>query len=135
MVWCTAAYVKSYAQLKYSDFLEGTFANDTAFETFITGTLLPAVEGHIEAYCSRDFDADYPSGVPAAVKDICARAAANVLQYMIANKQGPLVRVEDFKLAIPEQEILTPALKKLLESWRYRPSHVKSTDYTVIDES
>jgi len=134
MAWVTALEVRQYAQVLYSDFQEGTFANETAFDTFITGTVIPAVESHIEAYCDRDFDVDFPSGIPAAIKDVARRAAANILQYMIMNKMGPLIRVEDFKLAIPEQEILTPGLRKLLDRWKYRQPHVKSTDYGVIEE-
>jgi len=120
--------------VKYSDFVEGSFTNEAAFDTFITGTVVPAVESHIEAYCDRDFDADFPSGIPAAIKDVARRAAANILQYMIMNKMGPLIRVEDFKLAIPEQEILTPGLRKLLDRWKYRQPHVKSTEYGAIEE-
>ena len=135
MPWVTASEVKLYAQVKYSDFVEGSFTDEAAFDTFITGTVVPAVESHIEAYCDRDFDTDYPSGIPAAIKDVARRAAANILQYMIANKQGPLVRVEEFKVAIPEQEILTPGLRRLLDRWKYRQPHVKSTEYEVIDES
>jgi len=134
MPWITASDVKLYAQVKYSDFLEGSFADEDAFNTFIADILIPAVESHIEAYCDRDFDTDFPSGIPEAIKDVARRAAANILQYMIANKQGPLVRVEDFKLSIPEQEILTPGLRKILDRWKYRQSHVKSTEYEVIDD-
>jgi len=133
MPWVSASEVKLYAQVKYSDF-EGSFADEAAFDTFITGTVIPAVESHIEAYCDRDFDMDFPSGIPAAVKDIARRAAANILQYMVMNKMGPLIREDQFKLAIPEQEILTPGLRKLLDRWKYRQPHVKSTDYEVIDE-
>jgi len=133
MPWVTYDEVKLYAQVKYSDF-EESFADEAAFNTFITDTVIPAVESHIEAYCDRDFDADFPSGIPEAIKDVARRAAANILQYMIMNKMGPLIRVEDFKLAIPEQEILTPGLRKLLDRWKHRPSVVKSTDYGVIDE-
>ena len=134
MPWVTASEVRLYAQVKYSDFVEGSFTDDDAFDTFITGTVIPAVESHIEAYCDRDFDVDFPSGIPEAIKDVARRAAANILQYMIMNKMGPLVRVEDFKLAIPEQEILTPGLRKLLDRWKYRGSHVKSTEYGAIEE-
>jgi len=135
MPWITASDVKLYAQVKYSDFLEGAFADEAAFDTFITGKVIPAVESHIEAYCDRDFDTDFPSGIPEAIKDIARRAGANILQYMVMNKMGPLIRTGDFKLEIPEQEILTPGLRKLLDRWKYRQPHVKSTEYEVIDES
>jgi len=29
---------------------------------------------------------------------------------------------------------LTPGLRKLLDRWKYRQPHVKSTDYGVIEE-
>jgi len=139
MPWVTASEVKLYAQVAYTNFLEGSSADEAAFDTFITDTVIPAVESHIEAYCDRDFDTDYPSGIPAAIKDVARRAAANILQYMIMNKMGPLIRTSgpagEIKLAIPEQEILTPGLRKLLDRWKYRQPHVKSTDYEAIDES
>jgi len=130
--WLNPTQVKTYAQKSYDQFLEGTFADEAAFETWITDVLSPAIEAHINSICDRDFNAE--ASVPAAIKDIANRAAANTLKYMIANKQEPLVRVEDFKVLIPEQATFTPELRDLLERWRTKAIIVKSSDYAVIEE-
>jgi len=109
MAYTTATIVKQYAQVAYADFLEGTFANDAAFVTFITDTVIPAAQSYIDYYCDQTW-----TTAPADVADVCARVAANILQYMIMNKQGPLVRVDQFKVVIPECEVLTPGLRMLL---------------------
>jgi len=138
MAWLDSTEItnarKLYAQVTYEDFMQGAFADDAAIESFIDEYLLPSVESHIEAYCDRDFDAEYPSAIPGAIKDVASRAIANMLQYMVMNKMGPLVRTGDFKLEIPEQEILTPGLRALLSPWVKRTPIVKSSDYAVIDE-
>jgi hypothetical protein len=138
MAWITASEVKKYAQVKYTDFMEGSFASETELDSFITDSVIPAVESHIEAYCRRDFDADYPSGIPNAIKDVARRASTNILQYMIMNKMGPLIRVDErfqhYKLGIPEQEVLTPGLKALLDPWVKASTYVKATEYKTIDE-
>jgi len=60
------------------------------------------------------------SSVPEVIKDVTARIAANMLQYMIMNKMGPLIREGEFKLAIPDQAVLTSDLKALLEPFRLK---------------
>jgi len=142
MAWLTASEITGarlrYAGVDHTDFKEGAFSSDAELDAWIGQTLLPAVEGHIEGKCERDFDVDYPSGIPPEVKDIASRAIANMLQYMVMNKMGPLIRTSgpsgEIKLAIPEQEILTPGLLKLLAPFKRREPHVKSTDYGAIEE-
>lgn len=131
--WITADDVKDYSKVTF-DMLG--YANDDAFVTFLTDKIIPRVQGHINAFCRRDFDVDYPAAIPAAVKDIAARAAANTLQYIIMNKMGPLIREKDIKLAIPEQEILTPGLKALLieGNWVKRKAITKASSYKEIEE-
>ena len=68
------------------------FANEAAFDTFLTDTLIPRAQAHINAFCKRDFDVDYPTAIPDAIKDVAARAAANMIQYLVMNKMGPLIR-------------------------------------------
>jgi hypothetical protein len=130
--WTTAAEARKYAQVKLDsiNYDKNTpFANDAAFETFIAETLIPRAQGHINAFCKRDFDADYPSGVPEAVKDIAARATANMIQYLVINRMGPLIRAGDYKISIPDQSVLTKELRELLTPWVRRAGHVKATDY------
>jgi hypothetical protein len=113
------------------------FANETAFDTFLTGTLIPRAQAHINAFCKRDFDTDYPSGIPEAIKDVAARATANMIQYLIMNKMGPLIRTGDYQITIPTQAVLTKELKDLLASWVRRAGHVKATPYKTkeIDDT
>lgn len=60
---------------------------------------------------------DYPSAIPDAIEDICARAASNMIQYLVMNRTGPLIRISDYKVTIPEQAVLTDELKGLLVPW------------------
>jgi len=132
--WTTASEVRKYALVKWDSFNYAVnppapFANETAFDTFLTSTLIPRARGHINAFCKRDFDTDYPDGIPEAIKDIAARATANMVQYLVMNKMGPLIRTGDYQISIPEQAVLTRDLKDLLASWVRRAGHVKATQY------
>jgi hypothetical protein len=130
--WTSASEVREYALVKWDslNYASGTpFANEAAFDTFLTDTLIPRAQGHINAHCKRDFDVDYPSGIPDAIKDVAARAAANMIQYMVMNKMGPLIRTGDYQLSIPTQAVLTKELRELLAPWVKRAGHVKGTDW------
>jgi hypothetical protein len=130
--WTSASEVREYALVKWDslNYASGTpFANEAAFDTFLTDTLIPRAQGHINAHCKRDFDVDYPSGIPDAIKDVAARAAANMIQYMVMNKMGPVIRTGDYQLSIPTQAVLTKELRELLAPWVKRAGHVKGTDW------
>lgn len=132
--WTTATEVRKYALVKWDSLNYVTsppapFANETAFDTFLTDTLIPRAQGHINAFCKRDFDTTYPTGIPDAVKDVAARATANMIQYLVMNKMGPLIRVDDYKISIPDQAVLTKELRELLLPWRKRTPRVISTPY------
>jgi len=134
VVWTTATEVRKYALVKWDSLNYATtpptpFANETAFDTFLTGTLIPRAQGHINAFCKRDFDVHYPEGIPDAIKDIAARAAANMVQYMVMNRMGPLIRTGDYQIAIPTQAVLPRELQELLARWVKRTPIVKSTPY------
>ena len=134
--WITPSEVRKYALVKYDslNYTTGTpFANETAFDTFLTNTLIPRAQAHINAHCNRDFDVDYPDGIPVAIKDVAARAAANMVQYLVMNKMGPLIRTGDYTLSIPEQSVLTKELRALLAPWVKRTPHVTSTPYKTDD--
>jgi len=131
-VWIIASEVRKYSLVKYDslNYTTGTpFANETAFDAFLTGTLIPRAQAHINAYCKRDFDADYTDGIPEAVKDVAARATANMIQYLVMNKMGPLIRTGDYQISIPDQSVLTKELRDLLTPWVKRAGHVKATDW------
>lgn len=130
--WTNSSEVRKYALVKWDslNYASGTpFATETAFDTFLIGTLIPRAQGHINAFCKRDFDTDYPSGIPDAIKDIAARATANMIQYLVMNKMGPLIRTGDYQITIPQQAVLTKELKDLLAAWVKRAGHVKATDW------
>jgi hypothetical protein len=122
--WTTASEVKRYAPVKW-DALNynattdppAPFGNEAAFNSFLADTLIPRAQGHINAFCKRDFDADYPTGIPEDVKDVCARAVANMVQYMVMNKMGPLIRTGDYQISIPKQAVLTDELKDDLAAY------------------
>lgn len=134
--WTTSTEVKRYALVKwdglnYTTSPPAPFADEAAFNNFLTSTLIPRAQDHINAFCKRDFDADYPDGVPEAVKDVAARATANMIQYLVMNKMGPLIRVGDYRISIPEQAVLTKELKELLAPWVKGSTrgHTTSTPY------
>jgi hypothetical protein len=136
--WTTASEVRKYALVKWDSLNYVTtpptpFATESAFDTFLTDTLIPRAQGHINAFCKRDFDVDYPTGIPTAIKDVAARATANMIQYLVMNKMGPLIRTGDYTISIPDQAVLTKELKDLLASWVRRAGHVKATPYKTRD--
>jgi hypothetical protein len=130
--WTTAAEARKYSQVKLDSInyeKNKPFADDAAFESYIAETLVPRAQGHINAFCKRDFDADYPNGVPEAVKDIAARATANMIQYLVMNRMGPLIRTGDYQISIPDQSVLTRELRDLLGPWVRAAGHLKATDW------
>jgi hypothetical protein len=61
--WITASEVRRYALVKYDglNYSAGApFANETAFDAFLTDTLIPRAQAHINGHCKRDFNVDYP---------------------------------------------------------------------------
>ncbi len=132
MAWTTSTEVKQYTLVKWDslNYTAGVpFANEAAFNTFLDGTLIPRAQGHINKHCKRDFDVDFPGAVPDAVKDIAARATANMVQYMVMNKMGPLIHETQFQISIPIQAVLTAELIQLLAAWVKRTPHTSTTLY------
>jgi hypothetical protein len=127
--WVGAGEVRQYALVKWDslnyDTTNKIFATESDFDDFLEAYLIPRAQGHINAFCHRDFDVDYPSTIPDAIKDICARATSNMIQYLVMNRAGPLIKVSDYKISMPEQDVLPDDLKKLLEPW---VTYVKTTD-------
>jgi len=128
--WITADDVKDYSKVTY-DMLG--YANDDAFVTFLTDKIIPRVQSHINTFCRRDFDVDFPGAIPNDVKDLAARVAANILQYIIMNKMGPLIREREIKLTIPEQDIFK-GVEKQLDRWVKRTPITKASSYKEIEE-
>lgn len=136
--WIDSTLVKKYAATKWDAVnyvLNSPFSGEASFAAFIDDTLIPAAQAHINAFCKRDFDVDYSGAIPEAIQDICARATANMIQYLVMNKTGPLIRVSDYKISMPEQDVLPDDLKALLAPWvvptvqEGRTGHVKMSAY------
>ena len=117
--WVGPGEVRQYALVKWDSLNYSTntpFNTESDFDEFLTTYLIPRAQGHINAYCNRDFDTDYPlSTIPETIRDICARVASNMIQYMVMNRMGPLIKVADYKISMPKQEVITPELAKLLD--------------------
>ena len=109
--------------------VQAPFLNEAAFDTFIDATLIPRAQSHINRFCKRDFDVDFPGAVPPAIQDVAARAAANMIQYMVSNKMGPLVHETMFQISIPVQAVLPKDLQDLLTPWVKRYPYTKASDY------
>jgi hypothetical protein len=131
--WITNTLVRKYALVLWSSLNYTTnspFTSEANFGSFIDTYLIPGAQDHINSYCNRDFDVDYPSTIPDAIKDICARAASNMVQYLVMNRTGPLIRISDYRISMPEQDVLPDDLKKLLEPWVAASTvYVKATSY------
>jgi hypothetical protein len=122
--WVSAGRVKQYALVNYTALNyvvtpPTPFANEYEFDTFLDRFLIPAAQEHVNSYCRRDFNVDYTgSTIPQSIRDVCARAAANMIQYMVMNRMGPLVTTgAGYKLRIPTQEVLPVELQELLKPW------------------
>ncbi|MEM3017954.1 MAG: hypothetical protein QXO25_03640, partial [Candidatus Bathyarchaeia archaeon] len=92
MTWISADEVKKYSQITYDQL---GFASDDAFTTWITATLLPRCEDIIEDYMRTTYTDETVGGT---VKTVCALLAAKTLQFMLMNKIGLLVRVDDWNV-------------------------------------
>ncbi|MGA2789824.1 MAG: hypothetical protein ABSF00_03530 [Candidatus Bathyarchaeia archaeon] len=136
--WTTSAEVKIYAATKWSALnvsgttgaggVQAPFPNEAAFNTFIDNTLIPRAQSHINRFCKRDFDVDFPGAIPPAIQDIAARASSNMIQYMVTNKMGPLVHETMFQISIPLQAVLPKDLQDLLTPW------IKRYPYTAVSK-
>jgi len=130
--WTNHTEVEIYAATNW-DTLNTTpgvpFADQAAFNSFIDTTLIPRAQSHINRFCKRDFDVDYPGAIPPAIQDMAARATGNMIQYMVTNKMGPLVHETMFQISIPVQAVLPPDLQALLTPWIKRYPYTAATSY------
>lgn len=130
--WTNNGEVEKYASTKW-DALNtapnSPFTKQKDFDDFIDNTLIPRVQSHINRFCKRDFDVDFPGAIPPAIQDVAARAAANMIQYMVSNKMGPLVHETMFQISIPVQAVLPKDLQDLLTPWIKRYPYTATTLY------
>jgi hypothetical protein len=138
--WTNHSEVEIYAATKW-DALNVSpgvpFANQAAFDSFIDATLIPRAQSHVNRFCKRDFDVDFPGAIPPAIQDVAARATANMVQYMVANKMGPLVHETMFQISIPIQAVISKDLQDLLTPWIKRYPYTTATPYRtdkIVDD-
>jgi hypothetical protein len=130
--WTTPTEVARYALVKWDSLNtspNNPFGSENAFNDFLAEVLIPRAQGHINKFCKRDFDVDFPGAIPPAVGDVAARATANMLQYMVMNKMGPLIHQGEFKITLPEVAALTAEEELLLEPWIKRRPYTTATPY------
>ena len=137
--WTNHAEVKIYAATKWNALnvsggtggtgVQAPFPNEAAFDTFIDATLIPRAQSHINRFCKRDFDVDFSGAIPPAIQDVAARASANMIQYMVSNKMGPLVHETMFQISIPVQAVLPKDLQDLLTPWIKHYPYTTATPY------
>jgi hypothetical protein len=139
-LWTNHTEVETYAATKWEalNVTPGVpFANQAAFDTFIDSILIPRAQSHINRFCKRDFDVDFPGAVPPAIQDVAARATSNMIQYMVTNKMGPLVHEAMFQLSIPVQAVLPADLQALLTPWIKRYPYTAASSYqtaSIVDD-
>ncbi|MGA8856204.1 MAG: hypothetical protein WB643_03450 [Candidatus Bathyarchaeia archaeon] len=130
--WTNHAEVEMYAATKWDALNVSAgvpFSSQAAFDSFIDGTLIPRAQSHINRFCKRDFDVDFPGAIPPAIQDVAARAASNMIQYMVSNKMGPLVHETMYQISIPVQAVLPKDLQDLLTPWIKRYPYTKASPY------
>ena len=90
--WTNHTEVEMYAATKWDALNVSAgvpFSSQAAFDSFIDATLIPRAQSHINRFCKRDFDVDFPGAIPPAIQDVAARAAANMIQYMVRTRWAP----------------------------------------------
>ncbi|MDY0374071.1 MAG: hypothetical protein WDA59_00530 [Methanofastidiosum sp.] len=60
--------------------------------------------------------------IPEGIINIAMRACANMVKLAYANRESPVIRIEDLNATLLNDEILTDSLKKELKQWPAKPS-------------
>ena len=60
--------------------------------------------------------------IPEGIINIAMRACANMVKLAYANRESPVIRIEDLNATLLNDEILTDSLKKELKQWLAKPS-------------
>lgn len=96
------------------------FTDDDEVDGFLYD-LLERAQGHVRGYLGRDYRY---YDVPSAVKEATLRLAANMYNYALKVRRGPLVQTGTFEVELVDDMVFTRALKKDLEPyriWRHIP--------------
>jgi len=114
-------FLKHYPVLSVSSVkVSGTAINNSDYIWKSSGLIklkgdakFPKGVGNIEVTYTYGY-----SSVPTAIDDVTARIAARILQIMVQNKMGILVRVDEFKVQIADYRVITEDIKVVLERYR-----------------
>jgi len=79
----------------------------------LKSTVFPEGVGNIEVTYTYGYQS-----IPPAIDDATARIAARILQIMVQNKMGILVRVDDFKVQLADYRVVTDDIKMVLDRYR-----------------
>lgn len=110
MTYCTADEVIQLTGLKPQHLRVDTTAADGGVSELksIIGTWISQCESLINSYCNTSFDDE---DVPGAVENVCLRMASNMVAFSQTRRDTPLVKVDDWKVAISSSSIFTNDLK------------------------
>ena len=126
MAYTDATYIKEIAQVKYNQYVSGTFASEAAFSTWITANIVPNAQNIVENYCHTTWT---DATVPAGVKEATAQVGARMLHIMLLRKQGPLVKTGDYRIEFAESFVLSDEIKALLAPYVEDTKYVEATEY------
>jgi hypothetical protein len=107
--YSTAASVKTRTGAKPEDL---GLEDDAALDAFVEEVL-----GEVTDLLDRAMRKSYLEAdpIPAGLNGIAADAASNALREMVATRQTPVVRIDDFVVRVIQSNIMTPDIVKRLK--------------------
>jgi hypothetical protein len=125
MAWITSADVEAEAGTPKPE--AAGFASQAAMDAYLTANVISGVQDLINGHLRQSYTDET---VPAGVKSIALRVAANALLLIVANKMGSLVRVGDWRVQLARRDIFTPELRAELEPYvKKRTPATKATPF------
>jgi len=110
MSYCTADEVIQLTGLKPQHLritVEDGDDGEAALENLLK-TWISHCESLINSYCNTTFDDE---DLPGAIGNVCLRMASNMVAFSQTRRDTPLVKVDDWKVAISSSSIFTNDLK------------------------
>jgi len=110
MTYCTAEEVIQLTGLKPQHLritVEDGDDGEAALENLLK-TWISHCESLINSYCNTTFDDE---DLPGAIGNVCLRMASNMVAFSQTRRDTPIVKVDDWKVAITSSAIFTNDLK------------------------